>query len=75
MGQRVQAVIYAKNIGPGERKKFGKPVSTEKAMDWLLHGSGGVRYLMSRRNNPDDNVICEDVLVNDRIDSQPKNPT
>lgn len=55
---KIKAVIHGKNLTEEERAKFNRPLSFEEIVKALNEGSGGP-ILMSRRDNPDDNVSVE----------------
>lgn len=60
---KTKAVIHGKNLTEEERKKFNKTMSLEELIKALKDGSSG-QILMSRRDNPDDNVAVEYVKKN-----------
>jgi len=56
--KKVEAIIQAKNVGPAERARFNGVLFVYQFIDALVNGRPG-QLLMSKADDPDDNVIIE----------------
>jgi len=56
--KEIEAIIHATNVGPEERVKFDGVLSVDQLIEALTNGRPG-QLLMSKVDDPDDNIIIE----------------
>ncbi|OGG51627.1 hypothetical protein A3C18_03210 [Candidatus Kaiserbacteria bacterium RIFCSPHIGHO2_02_FULL_54_11b] len=63
---KIECISHGSKLTKEERAHFNRKVTTEEFMEVLRNGASGRVFLMSRRDNPDDNVVVEYVKVEDK---------
>ncbi|OGG73312.1 hypothetical protein A3A38_01310 [Candidatus Kaiserbacteria bacterium RIFCSPLOWO2_01_FULL_53_17] len=60
---KVVSILRGKNLTAEQRMRFNGEMSPEKLIEILKNGGHGLEILISRREDPDDNVAVEYVKV------------
>ena len=54
-----EAVIHGVNVDKIEQAKFDKSLTFEEIKQLILSGSQGKKVLLSKKEDPDENVVVE----------------
>lgn len=56
---RIKAIIHGERVGPEKRASFTRTLTIEEVRQILINGSSGRKLLLTKKDDPDDNVVIE----------------
>ncbi len=59
MGSKIKGVVHKENLTAEERAGFNQEADLQYIIEMLKNGTSGKTVLISKRDNPDENVEIE----------------